>query len=309
MSFFKNIKTENIELKLPFLKDNGFKIFMKREDLIHPIVSGNKFRKLKYNIEKFKKNKNSTLITFGGAYSNHLLAVSYIAKIENINTIAFVRGDELGVLPLNSTLQRCFDNGMEFKFISREKYRFRNDSNFLKNLSSKYNNAFIIPEGGTNDLGILGCEEILTLRDKNFFDVICVPVGSGGTFSGLINSSLIKQKILGFSALTNSNIINVINKFVNKNNWELIDEDLFGGYAKSNQNLIHFINKFYNDSNIKLDPIYNSKMIFKILEIIKQNKWIYGKKILIVNTGGLQSVESFNKTLKNKKCATINYSL
>ena len=112
-----------------------------------------------------------------------------------------------------------------------------------------------------------------------------------------------------FSALKNSNIINVINKFVNKNNWELIDEDLFGGYAKSNQNLIHFINKFYNDSNIKLDPIYNSKMIFKILEIIKQNKWNYGKKILIVNTGGLQSVESFNKTLKNKKCATINYSL
>ena len=113
MSFFKNIKTENIELKLPFLKDDGFEIFIKREDLIHPIISGNKFRKLKYNIEKFKKNKNSTLITFGGAYSNHLLAVSYIAKIENINTIAFVRGDELGVLPLNSTLQRCFDNGME----------------------------------------------------------------------------------------------------------------------------------------------------------------------------------------------------
>ena len=309
MSFFKNIKTENIELKLPFLKDDGFEIFIKRDDLIHPIIYGNKFRKLKYNIEKFKKNKNSTLITFGGAYSNHLLAVSYIAKIENINTIAFVRGDELGVLPLNSTLQRCLDNGMEFKFISREKYRFRNDSNFLKNLSSKYNNAFIIPEGGTNDLGILGCEEILTLRDKNVFDVICVPVGSGGTFSGLINSSFEKQKILGFSALKNSNIINVINKFVNKNNWELIDEDLFGGYAKSNQNLIHFINKFYNDLNIKLDPIYNSKMIFKILEIIKQNKWNYGKKILIVNTGGLQSIESFNETLKNKKCATINYSL
>lgn len=309
MSFFKTIKTENIELIFPFFQYKDFKIFMKREDLIHPIISGNKFRKLKYNIEKLKKNKNSTLITFGGAYSNHLLAVSYIAKIEKIKTIAFIRGDELKDLPLNSTLQRCSDFGMEFKFLNREKYRLRNDKKFLKNLELKYTNIFIVPEGGTNSLGVNGCEEILTKHDKIFFDVVCVPVGSGGTISGLINSSLVNQKILGFSALRNSNIINVINKFVNKNNWKIFEDNMFGGYAKSNQNLIRFINKFYNESNIKLDPIYNSKMLFKIFKMIEENNWNFGKKILIINTGGIQSVESFNLMLKHKKCATINYSL
>ena len=223
MSFFNTIKTENIRLEFQDL-NHDLKIFMKREDLIHPIISGNKFRKLKYNLKKLKKNKNSLLITFGGAFSNHLLAVAYLGKIEGIKTLAIVRGEELKNSKLNTTLQKCSDFGMKFEFVSREKYRERNSNKYNYELQNKFKNAYIVPEGGTNILGVKGCEEILSESDKNFFDVVCVPVGSGGTFSGLINSSLEKQKILGFSALNNSNISEVINKFVKKDNWKLYDE-------------------------------------------------------------------------------------
>ena len=306
MSFFNTIETGNIDLNFSCLKQN-VKIYMKREDLIHPIISGNKFRKLKYNLEELKKNKNSLLITFGGAFSNHLLAVAYLGKIEGIKTLAIVRGEELKDLKFNTTLQKCSDLGMKFEFVSRKKYRERNTSKYNCELQFKFKNSYIIPEGGTNILGIKGCEEILSKYDKEFFDVVCVPVGSGGTFSGLINSSLEKQKILGFSALNNSNISEVINKFVKKDNWKLYDESFFGGYAKFNNELINFINNFYKKHNIKLDFIYNAKMIFRIIDLINTNSWTFGKKILIINTGGTQSVDGINELLKKKGCKTINY--
>jgi 1-aminocyclopropane-1-carboxylate deaminase len=123
----------------------------------------------------------------------------------------------------------------------------------------------------------------------------------------LINSSLEKQKILGFSALNNSNISEVINKFVKKDNWKLFEESFFGGYAKFNDELINFINSFYKKHNIRLDSIYNAKMIFRIIDLINKNDWVFGKNILIINTGGTQSVEGINKLLKKKGCETINY--
>ncbi|MDA8641339.1 1-aminocyclopropane-1-carboxylate deaminase/D-cysteine desulfhydrase, partial [Flavobacteriaceae bacterium] len=175
MSFFNTIKTENIRLEFQDL-NHDIKIYMKREDLIHPIISGNKFRKLKYNLKKLKKNKNSLLITFGGAFSNHLLAVAYLGKIEGIKTLAIVRGEELKDYKLNTTLQKCSDFGMKFEFVSREKYRERNSNKYNYELQNKFKNAYIVPEGGTNILGVKGCEEILSESDKNFFDVVCVPV-------------------------------------------------------------------------------------------------------------------------------------
>jgi len=307
VTFFKEIFSKNIRLKIPFLENEGYEIFMKREDLIHPIISGNKFRKLKYNIKEIK-NKNLKLVTFGGAFSNHLLAVAYISKIEKIKAIGIVRGEELDNFKLNPTLKKCIDYGMKLKFVSRDEYRLRHEKKYLEKLISKHNNAFIIPEGGTNELGIKGCEEILNSKDIDYFETICVPVGSGGTISGIINSSSSKQKILGFSSLKKSNITVQINKFVNKNNYKIIDENYFGGYAKFNSQLVDFINQFYYNHEIKLDPIYNSKMIFRILNDLRSNKWNYGKKILLINTGGLQSIDGFNKRLKEKKCATIDFT-
>ncbi|MGY8946343.1 MAG: 1-aminocyclopropane-1-carboxylate deaminase/D-cysteine desulfhydrase [Flavobacteriales bacterium] len=306
MSFFNNINSINQQIILPTLNDNGFKIYIKREDEIHPIVSGNKFRKLKYNIQKAKELNKRVILTFGGAYSNHLLATAYAGKKENLKTIAYVRGQELKNIKYNSTLQKCNDFGMEFIFISRDDYRKRNELDYIKSIKTKFNEAYIIPEGGTNELGVLGCEEILTL-DDSFFDVICCPVGSGGTISGIINSSNNNHKVLGFSALKGSEINNVISKFAKKTNWKIFDDETFGGYSNIDNKLVDFINNFFQNTGIMLDPIYNSKMVFRIIKLIENNQWEFGKKILLINTGGLQSIKEMNIKLKKKGCDIIKY--
>ena len=303
---FNNIASINQEISLPILNKYNKKIYFKREDLIHPIISGNKFRKLKYNIKEALKINKTHLISFGGAYSNHLLALSYIGKLYGISTLGIIRGEELLKKKLNSTLQKCNDFGMKFIYVSREEYRKRNHIKYIDSLQKLYKDSFIIPEGGTNHLGVKGCEEILTKKDEDF-DVICCPVGSGGTISGLINSKNKNQKVLGFSALKASGINNVISNFVNNNNWELYDDVFFGGYSKVDNRLVSFINETYSSTGVLLDPIYNSKMLFRIINLILIDKWIYGDKILIINTGGLQSVYEMNLKLKKKGCITINH--
>tara|TARA_B110000467_G_scaffold162295_1_gene185219 strand:+ start:733 stop:1653 length:921 start_codon:yes stop_codon:yes gene_type:complete len=303
---FNNIASINQEISLPILNKYNKKIYFKREDLIHPIISGNKFRKLKYNIKEALKINKTHLISFGGAYSNHLLALSYIGKLYGLSTLGIIRGEELLKKKLNSTLQKCNDFGMKFIYVSREEYRKRNNKKYIDSLQKLYKDSFIIPEGGTNHLGVKGCEEILTKKDEDF-DVICCPVGSGGTISGLINSKNKNQKVLGFSALKASGINNVISNFVNNNNWELYDDVFFGGYSKVDNRLVSFINETYSSTGVLLDPIYNSKMLFRIINLILIDKWIYGDKILIINTGGLQSVYEMNLKLKKKGCITINH--
>ena len=306
MSFFEKINSVNQRIILPLLNKSDFKIYIKREDKIHPIVSGNKFRKLKYNIQKAKELNKNVVITFGGAYSNHLLATAYVGKVENLKTIAYVRGEELKNIKYNSTLQKCKDFGMEFVFISRDDYRKRNELNYILSIKTRFNNAYIIPEGGTNELGVLGCEEILNSNDS-FFDVICCPVGSGGTISGIINSSSNNHKVIGFSALKGSEINNVISKFAYKSNWKIFDDDIFKGYANIDNRLVDFINIFFKNTGILLDPIYNSKMVYRIIKLIENKEWEFGKKILLVNTGGLQSVKEMNIKLKKKGCEIIKY--
>jgi 1-aminocyclopropane-1-carboxylate deaminase len=195
---------------------------------------------------------------------------------------------------------------MKFLFISRKDYKKRNNAEYINTLRKKYTNSFIIPEGGTNYLGVKGCEEILE-KDDDFFDVICCPVGSGGTIAGLINSKKKFQKILGFSALKSSNINNVITKFVNNNNWKIFDDNFFKGYSKIDNRLVNFINDINKQTGILLDPIYNSKMLYHIIKMISSDQWIYGKKILLINTGGLQSINEINFKLKKKGCEIINH--
>lgn len=306
MFYFKEIKSKNQEIKLPIFKNNNIRVFIKREDLIHSIISGNKFRKLKYNVEKVLNEKKDQIITFGGAFSNHILATAYIGKLTNLKTIGIIRGDELLNKKLNSTLQNCKNFGMKFLFISRKDYKKRNNAEYINTLRKKYTNSFIIPEGGTNYLGVKGCEEILE-KDDDFFDVICCPVCSGGTIAGLINSKKKFQKILGFSALKSSNINNVITKFVNNNNWKIFDDNFFKGYSKIDNRLVNFINDINKQTGILLDPIYNSKMLYHIIKMISSDQWIYGKKILLINTGGLQSINEINFKLKKKGCKIINH--
>ena len=298
---------DNVPIQEVFVKnDNDIRLFIKREDLIHPFISGNKYRKLKYNLKEAKRIESKTLLTFGGAFSNHIAAVAFAGKQNGFKTIGIIRGEELAEKALlNPTLQFAKDNGMLFYFISRELYRNKTSIDFKDDLKNKFGDFYLIPEGGTNKLAVQGCEEILTKEDYQY-NYICCCVGTGGTISGLINSSQSHQKILGFPALKGDFLSREILKFAKTNNWELISDYHFGGYAKINESLIAFINRFQSDHNILLDPIYTGKMLYGIVDKIQKNQFEKGSKILAIHSGGLQGIVGINEKLKAKNLPLIN---
>lgn len=288
---------------------NSISVAIKREDLIHPFVSGNKFRKLKYNLLQAKKEDFKTLLTFGGAFSNHIAAVAFAGKENGFKTIGIIRGDELkSKISENPTLSFAHNCGMQLEFISREEYRLKNESLFLAKLKQQFGEFYIIPEGGTNALAIIGCQEILTPEDAEF-DYICCSIGTGGTISGIINSALPHQKVLGFPALKGDFLKEEICNFVKNKNWELITDYHFGGYGKVNEALIQFINKFYIENQIPLDPIYTGKMVFGVIDLIQNNYFPADSKILLIHTGGIQGIQGMNKKLKNKQLPTIDINV
>lgn len=290
----------NLDLKFKVQLD------VKREDLIHPMISGNKFRKLKYNLEEAKTQHINTLLTFGGAYSNHIAAVSAAGKAFGFNTIGIIRGEELiDKIDENPTLKFAEESGMHLKFVTREAYRNKTSQPFIDELKAEFGNFYLLPEGGTNVLAIKGCEEILTEQDKNY-DYICCSVGTGGTVSGLINCSKPSQQILGFSALKGDFLKEDISKFVHKRNWQLFMDYHFGGYAKINKELISFINEFKSNNHIPLDPIYTGKMMFGIFDLIHKGFFPNDSKILAIHTGGLQGIDGMNIKLKAKGLPLIN---
>ena len=305
MDFHSKIQGKNQHIVLPELEAKNYQLFIKREDQIHPLVSGNKFRKLKYNLKEALDQKKTTLLTFGGAFSNHILATAIAGKSTGFKTIGIIRGDELGVdlektFASNSTLRNASKHGMQFDFISRETYRNKTSIEFTEILQKKYGDFYCIPEGGTNSLAVKGCEEILTKEDSQF-DYICSCVGTGGTISGIINNAKNHQKVLGFPVLKGDFLENEILKYAKKQeNWELNNDYHFGGYGKYSDELIHFINRFKSQTDIPLDPIYTGKMMFGVLDMINKKKFPNGSKILIIHSGGIQGIAGFNHRLKSK---------
>lgn len=285
---------------------NNIHVSIKREDLIHPIVSGNKFRKLKYNLIEAKNQNKTKILTFGGAFSNHIAAVAFSGQLNDFETIGIIRGDELfDKVQENPTLKFAQECNMKFEFVTRNQYQNKNDLEFIKYLKSKFGDFFLIPEGGTNELAIKGCEEILKDEDIEF-DFICTCVGTVGTISGIINSSNIKQKILGFPALKGDFLQDEIRTFAKKNNWQLIPDYHFGGYGKISDELIDFMNQFSNDYKILLDPIYTAKMAFGVLDLIYKNYFPKNSKILMIHSGGLQGIQGINNILKTQNKTLIN---
>ena len=295
---------QKILLDLP----DGIELFIKREDKLHPIISGNKFRKLKYNIQEAKRLGHTTLLTFGGAFSNHILAVAGAGAEFGFKTIGIIRGEELeSKINENPTLAKTQELGMQFHFVSRTAYRDKESSSFISFLCEKFGNFYLVPEGGTNDLAIKGCEEILTSEDKSYFTHIACAVGTGGTISGLINSSTEKQQLIGFSSLKGAFLSEVIRNFVVKTNWSISDAYHFGGYGKVNDELIQFLNSFYSQTVIPLDPVYTGKMVFGVLDLIEKEYFPKNSKILMIHTGGLQGIKGMNFALKNKNKEIIVY--
>jgi len=281
-----------------FLNEKEINLYVLRTDLTHPYISGNKWFKLKYNLEEAKRQGKTTLVTFGGAYSNHIVATAAAGKEFGFKTIGIIRGEELASPPTplqkerggNPVLEFAKECGMELVFVSRKEYRNKS----IPTLPDVTIDHYILPEGGTNELAVKGCAEIIDLIDIPF-DYICCAVGTGGTISGIISSLKTNQKAIGFSVLKggeflNAEIAKLLNGYLVSGEWALNSDYHFGGYAKKNAELLCFISEFRTKYNIPLDFVYTGKMMFGIFDLIKRDVFEKGKTIVAVHTGGNPSL-------------------
>ena len=297
------MKTPVEEIKDDFLIQNDVRLFLKRDDLIHPEMSGNKFRKLKYNLVRARQEDHDTLLTFGGAYSNHIYAVAAAGALQGFNTIGIIRGEEYN--PLNPTLEFAASRGMKLHYISRKDYKQKNDISFLKDLEETYGRFYLIPEGGSNAEALRGCGEMISELDPEM-DVIALSCGTGGTMAGVLAGLDGNKYVIGFPALKHGyflkkDISDMIRSFYDRIylNWHLETGYHFGGYARYSMELVHFINEFKRNSGIPLDPVYTGKMMFGLFDLIKKGAFGRGKKILAIHTGGLQGIKGFNERFGN----------
>ncbi|WP_313029057.1 1-aminocyclopropane-1-carboxylate deaminase/D-cysteine desulfhydrase [Soonwooa sp.] len=285
---------------------NGVELWIKREDLIHPDISGNKYWKLFYNVKYYLEQnpKNPKLITFGGAFSNHIAAVATLAKTLNIPSLGIIRGEELkDKIHDNPTLYQAFNNGMEFNFVSRESYR--NKSFLSQNLKQNFPEALIIPEGGSNNLAVEGIQCMLNEHTKDF-DYLCSAVGTGGTIAGISKFAELHQKVIGIKVVQDDSLENLIKNWSGQSNFELVNA-LEARYGKITDDNIRFINDFYKRYQIPLDPIYTGKMMQKLLQLIDNNYFEKGTKILAFHTGGLQATAGANQQLQKKNKTLIQF--
>ena len=299
------MNVENQQIYLPLFREKKITLVVKREDKIKGGISGNKYHKLKYNLKEAKAINASVILTYGGAYSNHIAATAFAGKEYGFKTIGVIRGEELATKWVtNPTLKLAKEYGMHLHFVSREAYRNKESLDFLRELKDLFGNYYSIPEGGTNNLAVQGCEEILTKNDANF-NFVCCCVGTGGTLAGISNAAMPNQKVLGFTALKGDFLKDDIRKFALNENWKLISDYHFGGYAKINADLVTFINNFKKDTKIQLDPIYTGKLFYGIFDLVSNNYFKEGTKILAIHSGGLQGVPGMNMVLKKKKLPII----
>lgn len=278
------------ELYAPLFSQKEVRVFMQRDDLIHPNISGNKWRKLKYNLLEAQAQKHNTVLTFGGAYSNHIHALACAGQVFGFKTIGIIRGE--AHVPLNPTLRDAVNFGMQLHYIDRELYRQKETPAFIKQLRAQFGACYIVPEGGTNELALKGTAEII--EPKANYDAIFVPIGTAGTISGIIKSTT--SKVYGVSSLKGGtflreDILNLIKP--HHGNFEVLTDYHFGGYGKLKPKQLDFIKKFRAKHNILLDPIYNSKMAFAFYDLLQKDQIPTNSKVLLIHTGGLQGWRGF----------------
>ena len=295
-----NLPTPIQQISHPLLEEKQIHLYVKRDDLVHPEIMGNKWRKLKYNLEEMKGNKQNSLVTMGGAYSNHIAATAAAAREHKIKAIGIIRGDELSA-DSNPTLRFAHSKGMQLHFVNRERFRdFRENLGLIK---EEYPDHYFLPEGGTNELAVKGCTEIIN-EITIPFDIIVTPIGTGGTFAGLVKSASERQKVAGISSLKGDFISSEMSLLLQKmniksKNYSIITGYHFGGYGKTNTELIDFINWFKENFDIPLDPIYTGKSFFGVWDMIKTDKFEKNLKIVLLHTGGLQGIKGFNRKNEN----------
>ena len=286
------------EISYHDLERSGIRLFIKREDRVHEFMSGNKWRKLKYNLEEAKNKGYKKLLTYGGAYSNHIYAMAAAGKLFGFETVGVIRGEPHDVL--NPTLLFSVQCGMTLHYLSRTEYREKYSKENLTRLRIRFGDFYLVPEGGSNVPALKGCIEMVNeIGDE--YDIICLPCGTGGTLAGILEGLQGKSFVLGFPVLKNGSFlreeIDRLNidysgrKYVN---YRLNTGYHFGGYAKFNQEVVDFINDFKIKTSIPLDPVYTGKMMFGIFDMIGRGR-LKNMKILVIHTGGLQGIAGFNE--------------
>ena len=283
------------QIKEPFILDRGIELYLKRDDLLHPIISGNKWRKLKYILEHALSCGTHTIISMGGAYSNHLHALAYTGKILGIKTVGMIRGEQ--PQHFNETLKDLQKWGMQLIFVSRSEYRQLREYKQYDALPQLKSGEYWLPEGGAMELALQGVAELVEEIDIEY-DCLCVPCGTATTLAGLICAAPQDKKILGFSALKGAGfLIEDINHLIkysacHNNEWFVHLHYHVGGFAKRNAELLKFIEQFENKHLIPLEPIYTGKMLYGIYDLIRQGYFKAGQQIIAVHTGGLQGNRS-----------------
>lgn len=275
----------------PVIEEKKLEVFVKRDDLIHPEIMGNKWRKLKYNLKAAQNLGKRQLVTLGGAYSNHIAATAAAGREYGFDTVGIIRGEELAP-ESNQTLVQARNNGMKLLFISRELFREvkKNDDYWMEN----FPDAYFLAEGGTNDMAIKGVAEVMDEITIDF-DWIITPVGTGGTYCGLLSKTKAHQKVLGISALKGDFMKKEINDLIHRFNIQNKEIHLdttshHGGYAKTSFELIDFIGWFKETFSILLDPIYTGKAFFAVWKMITSDQFEINSRLIILHTGGLQGI-------------------
>lgn len=297
IDFQENIHTQRIYD--PFFETHEIELGILRLDELHPVVSGNKWFKLKYNIGEAISKGYASMLTFGGAHSNHLAATAAAANAFGISCIGIVRGFH-AKNNLTETLRACVNMGMELQFISRADYDQKEAPEFLNAICKQFPSAYIVPEGGNNENGRRGTEDIASFIQDGYTHV-ALSIGTGATFSGMRNAIPDTVEMLGFTAMKGGEYLEASIEESLKNplaNWKLITDYHFGGFAKHNAILIDFMNTFYDKFQIPLDMVYTSKMMYGIFDLIDKGYFQKGNKILCIHTGGLLGNHSVRHLLQ-----------
>lgn len=291
-----NLPSPVTQIFNPLLKEKQIQLFIKRDELIHPVIQGNKWRKLKYNLIEARNTQKNTLLSFGGAYSNHLHALAAAGKHFNFETIGIIRGEQH--TPPNPCIQDMIDWGMQLKYITRIEYKNKTHADFIDKLRQQFGEFYLIPEGGNNSEGKKGCAELLSELEEDY-DFICSEVGSGTMLSALIlNNKQPETRFIGFAVMKNPQLDNEIKANLNDQHsttthWGINHQYHFGGFAKTTTELNQFIISFKEDYDIQLEPVYSGKMLYGILDLIKQDFFKRGSRILAVHGGGLQGIRGY----------------
>jgi len=288
LSVFNLRQSPTQKLAIPFFTELGLELYIKRDDLLDPLISGNKWRKLKYNLFDLEHSGKKGIITFGGAFSNHLHAVAAAGLEFDFPTVGIVRGEQPKTL--STTLEQCLKMSMQLIYVSRDDYRLKDKANSILEVIDRFSDFVLIPEGGANQLALKGCAEVADEIDFGF-DYLCTACGTGTTLAGILSSTNQNFQSIGFPVLKGGEFIADEIRLLNSNltqKFKLHTDYHFGGYAKHTPELLNFIREFESQTNIQLEQVYTGKMMYGIFDLAKKGFFKQGSRIVALHTGGLQ---------------------